>query len=810
MEPIKLKLTGFRGIASGRGKNSIAIDFSAIDKDARMVALVGPNGAGKTTIMDNMHPYRVMPSRASSPTPTAYSYYDDLVEGADAVKDLLWSHNDVTYQSVIRMRVAGKTKKQECYLFQIGEDGKPVPYQNATGLVSDGKTESYDQCVEAICGQPEVFFAALFSAQGKRPISSMKVSEVKSLLAAMLNLESVKALGERAQEIVKGLRPHLEATKARAIPLQQQLMREESLNAALQNAVAEISVGNNTVAAAALAEKKAHAELVKIESAAGQQETVKAQHAALAAQVESSESNCKKAKAELAARQAKERLHLEASQQDVSKTAQAAANALNDANLALNALQKVISTEAEVRDAEVRRAKLRDQLSAKRVEIEDVRVDAERIALLRSSVVGLSEALATGKADGQALVKVITAAKETASLINDVPCKGHAFQSACKLLSQANEAAATLPANESKVVNLRNVYAENLAKREKANAELTKMLEAEARHKALTVEINSLDKAMVEARALASGLPAIEEAKTKVASCTERVAQAKAEVDRITARQAEVQTALASLDKAHADAMQALVGTLAQENDRLNAMLLALPRIVAETDLEVARANLSQCEQRHRESRERLNELQAKRQEVSMALEQINVGREELGNVEAMATAISDEIAGWTLLASSLGNNGIIAMSIDDAGPTLSTVCNSLLGECYGARFQARLSTQMATATGIMKESFEIWVEDTHRGEEKRLSDMSGGEKVWINECLVRSMALYIAQSSNQHYSTLFCDEADGPLDESRKRQFMDMKRAVLDKGGYKREYLVTQTPQLWDMCDARIDVVTL
>jgi exonuclease SbcC len=35
---------------------------------------------------------------------------------------------------------------------------------------------------------------------------------------------------------------------------------------------------------------------------------------------------------------------------------------------------------------------------------------------------------------------------------------------------------------------------------------------------------------------------------------------------------------------------------------------------------------------------------------------------------------------------------------------------------------------------------------------------MSGGEKVWINECLVTAMALCMVNTGNARYETLFSD----------------------------------------------------
>ncbi len=68
-------------------------------------------------------------------------------------------------------------------------------------------------------------------------------------------------------------------------------------------------------------------------------------------------------------------------------------------------------------------------------------------------------------------------------------------------------------------------------------------------------------------------------------------------------------------------------------------------------------------------------------------------------------------------------------------------------------------------------------------------------------------MALYLAQNTGRRYGALFSDEADGPLDPERKRMFMTMKRAVLCLGGYRREFYVSQTPELTAMADAVIDL---
>ena len=85
---------------------------------------------------------------------------------------------------------------------------------------------------------------------------------------------------------------------------------------------------------------------------------------------------------------------------------------------------------------------------------------------------------------------------------------------------------------------------------------------------------------------------------------------------------------------------------------------------------------------------------------------------------------------------------------------------------------------------------------------------MSGGERVWINECLTRAMALYLAQSSNRRSETLFSDEADGAFDAEHKRMFLAMKRQVMQLGGYQQEFFISHTPELCDLADATLNLM--
>src|SRR6516225_8381896 len=105
MRPLKLTLEGFYGVRDGMNRESITLDLEPLPDG--LIALVGPNGAGKTTIMDKLHPYPIMPSRASPLSVDAFSYWDHRC-GTSAVQGLEWEHEGIRYRSTFTFRKPGK------------------------------------------------------------------------------------------------------------------------------------------------------------------------------------------------------------------------------------------------------------------------------------------------------------------------------------------------------------------------------------------------------------------------------------------------------------------------------------------------------------------------------------------------------------------------------------------------------------------------------------------------------------------------------------------------------------------------------
>lgn len=811
MKPIRLELEGFAGIASGKGKKSVVVDLEKlVPAEAKMVALVAPNGGGKTTIMDNLHPFRLMPSHASKLTPSGFSFYDHIV-GGEGSKTLIWEHLGTRYMSVLRFRATAKTKKTEAYLYVVGEDGSTTPWRNPkTGLESDGKTDTYDESVEAILGSPEVFFNAQFSAQGKKPIQSMTAGEVKRLIADMIGSSESAELAGKASEVVKALKPHQSAQVDEINRMKAQMPNEVSL----RNSLASFEQGLQEAKQEQASVAGKIAELTgRIAAAAGSQEQLNAirmQHQALDREFEELAGESNKARAELGQKLDSEAKSHEVRLHEARQRLQAATNLVNQLNAEVQRLKGLTAKEQSLQDARTELQDLNRQEAAQQAIIDEMEPKALQMDQVRRDVNDIVAKLTSAETDGKHLAQALAAAKETAMLLVEVPCNGTDLNGQCKLLAQARQASDKVPEMEVRLSSTRDAYRRHRQDEKALAQRLAELQGASAQVKTARDEMVKIGRRKSELMVLLNIEGEVLKAKELLPETRRKLQAAMVDLDESKAAEAAILEIVSAFAAERQSRLQALEAELAARKDRLEQMRKSLPPLQEGEDVQALQKALDEAHAHAKQLESKAVEYQQNIARTNAALEQMVKQQEQIERAEVRLKAIADEISMWVLLSKALGTDGIIAMTIDDAGPAIAQLANDLLKDCYGGRFSLELQTQRETQTGIAKEDFVIMVDDNHRGESKPIDLMSGGEKVWINECLVRAIALYMAQVADTRSQTLFSDEADGPLDPQRKRQFMQMKQAVLTRGGYEREYLVTHTPELVEMCDAVIRIEDL
>lgn len=803
--PLWLTLTGFQGIRSGLGRDTITLDIEALAGDAELVALAGKNGRGKTTIMDNLHPYMTMPSRAGSDGTGAFSYYDHLCL-PECGKELGWSHDERTFKSQLVFRCAGKRKATEAYLLErFGEEWVPVTL--ADGTKSDGKVETYERAVVEILGPAETFFTSGFSAQNKRALSAYRNSEIKSLLADMLGLEAVREKGGLANDVARQLKAGLSVlrqTQANLTDLASRLQRDLNIAGDVGAKLSQ-AVSVKKSAEAGLVQARETVALLEKEKATG-----------LTSAQRRAELGEERQRAEQTAQAAMGRAQTERGR--IAAAAEALGNRIaarrrqhaekREALLRRERdLRSVSDMAARVQHAQ-RRRPLVDALVGIRADRRRAAASlVERLDALKSQERILAETLQGIHAQAGQITLRQTDLQRRFGLAKEVPCAGTDMQGQCKLLRDANEAKQLIPSVDAQIHDLSERRKSVLAKAAEVKEQVETLSKAPA---ALKRADMLLERACERQRSLLA-LCAKEGEVRQAAELLDQVRQDLARMDpvapELTEEEGRERLSLEEARATHLSDIQRIETVHREAIERVEKSLASLPKPFDESTLKGAVQAVADAERRVREADQVVEAAVRQQEQVKAMADQLEEVRRKQHAQEVRAKRVEDALANWLLTGKCMSNDGLIALDIDDAGPAISGLANDLLLECYGERFTLSVTTQSETAKGEIREDFDILVHDGSRGETKSLRMVSGGERVWINECLTRAIALHLAQHTGRSYGTLFGDELDGPLDPERKRMFIQMKRAVLRIGNYRREFYVSQTPELTQMADKVINL---
>ena len=791
MNPISLKLTGFKGIKSGLGLDEIYLDFTKLPSG--IIVFDASNGKGKTTIMDNMTPYRFMPYRASSMTPNGFSFYDHIeacpatpkgvARDCEASKEFIFEMEGEIYKTVLLL--SRQKKKQEAYIYHLKDD-------SFLPLNPDGRVDTYDKMVDEIMGSPELFFASVFRCQNARSLSDYTKGELKDILSELLGLERLKTISEKAHEVKKGIAAltslkEQEVNRLRVVKEKRQ--ETEQHLGMVKKAIASIetSLMGMTEKKDALTDKKAGKDKLialseeKAKRARSLENEIKVREKEirdLQQKLENALQTLKKRKEE---KQQKFLFYQEIIEQEGFYRKEVAALEAETANL--NELKQAKGIKEKELEG------LLDSLSEtqkNRTQIATLEVELQKLTNTR--ILELAR-LRTEKDETEKAAKMLTLAPCGSELIercpfakNTVGKKNHLSQ----VLQQMEGYA--MPSEREKTLK------ESIATLE-GKLPMTQSLQAEAENirqaiRLLNGKIASAEKAIENKRDYIVKLATVDTAKASVIDLTEEIA---------------------SFEKQSNDTCIETLNGVKDIAEKISSLRKELSSFVFE-GIDALVFEVGQIASEIENIRNEINRLIGQKAEAERQIGRLEAERLTIANAEKEFTELTHKIkflkkeqSSYALLEKAFGNDGIIALEIDDAGPSISATANELLA-VFGGRFSIRIDTQSVKSDGKnMKESLEIIVYDAEGNELKNLRRMSGGERTWIEDAITKAIAIVRQESSGRRYKTIFTDEKDGALDAEKKVEYFAMKRKVLEIGGYNREFCITQTPELKELADARI-----
>jgi exonuclease SbcC len=779
MRPIALRLKGFLGVKAGLGVDEITLDLS--DLPPGIVVLSGPNGSGKSTIIDSLTPYRLMPYRAGATySPAAFSYYEQCY--GDAVKDFTFEIAGQLYRSLTSIDV--DARKQEAYLYRWNDN----EWQTMPGI--DGKLAAYDKAVEDLVGSPQLFFTSIFRCQNARALAEYSKGDIKGLFVELLNIDHLKLISEKARRIKQELTGKQEVQK-----FERKRLKDVTVNLEQTEKYASETeqIISETVAAIDLMTEKA----ADIQGKINECDVALAESAKATKEKEA-------IKEEIAAKTHKmcELISQRAARaSDFSAKEAILKDKREKATVLISALPGLRERAAQAADVEKTIRDLRGALPPLEEKHAELLSEMSMVAGIETSLARKEKQLQIVKLQRDHAIRdaerSLAEATRGASKLQDVPCSLDLAQQ-CRFVADAVAAKDSIPELEEALAAARTsdsgdtVLLTNIADLKAELAARKEIRETVSRSKA---EIDRLRAMLTKATSAASTME-------KNADTLARAELAQATFDDLLTESDELarnsRTFLMDFDQQ--------ITCLNEEVTGLREKAIKMPDV---DSIKKKRAELAQLLDDKYLAIEVIRKEEQKFREAlggaHEAIRRIEAAKKEIATVSATITYLNNEISHWATLEKAFGDNGIIALELDDAGPQITAMANELLKE-YGGRFAVKLETQASKADNKgMKEVFDILVIDGETNETKSIKRMSGGERTWIEDSLTKAISLYSATASGRRFEATYSDEKDGALDPLKKREFFAAKRKSMELGGYRNEICITQTAELANMADAII-----
>lgn len=795
----RLKLRGAIGLRSYG--EEIELNFEQFDQGA--LAIVGENGAGKSTILENLHPWPTLISRNGSLT-----HHFEL---RDSLKELEFEHGGHNYLS--KVLIDGKNGKMEAYLYR---EKQPI---NDGGLrqfepLNDGKIPSYKKEVDRLFGPPEIFFKSVFAGQNGEKISALTPGTKKEFFIGLMGLDRYEKLSAKAGDKAKDAAVFLAEIGGKRTQLGAQIEADIPKIAERPDVELQITYLSENIAALESSLSVAQKEIreADLEKERRRQDDEK---------LSSLEKTLREHKDEI------DKLKSQSNEAVQNLSAQ-----INGIKTEAEKIQRLLAEADAIRVKESRQRELSDnlarldelkdkfnQLISRKTVLESQIKTAQaakeqKISALEKKSSELKSVIERRRQQIESDIRITKSKIEdrgkSAGLLSEVPCHDHKdLVSACPLIGSARKASDELPTLEKALSDLEGHLQHRIPQEDELEALQSQIerLKADNSPQPEALEISGVDARIVELNYDAGGHQKArsEYNQLKNLKLDDKVRdldRAELTLDGYNRRAEDLRAEINSASRDYegrVDTLQIKAGALKDDIEALQNKIESYPDLGFESKTVKAAA----IEKELAATRMLLGGNQAKLAEVDRLITTDKKNRHRLEELTAQEEKLNRDLSDWQLLERAFGKNGLQALELDAAGPQISSLATEMLQE-FGREWAIRLNTIRPSADNKKDvETFEIIV-STPEGT-KNFDDLSGGEKVWVEESLRKAVTIYLIKNSGRDYRTLFQDEADGPLDPERAIAFLDTTLKAHQLTGAHHTIIISQRPEIWQRIGQRI-----
>lgn len=791
----------------------VDLDLSELG-DAAIVAIVGDNGAGKSTLLELATGGALYRECATRGSLAGLATTRDARLEVDVVTDRRWRCTH---------RVDAVSGKGESVA--VGDDGE--------GSLS-GKVRDYDAWARTHLPTPEVLYSSTVLVQRGRSFLDLSVAERKAVILRVLGVEHLEELAGQARIRARSTQAAADVASARLadarrepsaasraaecgdaeaqVELRQRALDDARERLARARAEAERVTADRARIAANDAKRadleRRHAEVARdladvkarlannrgVIERREEIESAVARHIELGAELDAARAESARFTSEVRRlshevehwHSERERCHREHATVGDREGRLLSALAQELAIMAAVEALPRLAEEARVALSELDEARA----ALERVSDERAAGSEERIGALREGLREIAECEDGGEVSWRQVTAVQTLTDDDMAVARATELPGR--------LAAAKEAVARAGVVDRDAQDRLRQARELAALRGRIEADRQAL--AEARESMERISERGTEAAAREATAAA----ALVTTRRMAAETTERVSQLMAAIeelrpvwslaDRLVSATARLEELRPRVSQLETEELALLAELIYLSTDAHEAPPLAI--------------NLDAVEHMERRTAQDLADAQSRAAVARANWDRAKASDARAAELETELTGLLSTVSDWTRIGADLGRDGLQAALVDAAGPELTAIANELLHECVGSRWTVSVETQRLASDGRrMLEGCEVRVLDTERGRDAAAESLSGGEAVLVGEAIALALSVMACRRAGMVRPTLVRDESGAALSPGNGEAYVAMLRRAAGIVGADRVLLVSHSPEVQALADARIVV---
>lgn len=804
MRLLYLELYGAIGVKKGLGRDLISIDFRKFDRG--IIAFVGPCGTSKTTVLENLVLYRELRSRPESLGREFFL--------KNSYRELLVEINGHQYRSRIEINAARKDPLVKSYIW---EDGIP--------LNEDGNEKGYNEIVERLCGNKQLFYSSVFMPQMREPFSEIKDSERSGLILTLVGAQILEKKKKAVDVKAKTVKEQIGTTSA-------ELSGFESANRSVESIDEDIRLCSEALASDRLKTIDADTEVFKRKAELEDWQT----------------KHTLQADAELRLSDAKRKMDTlisdkESVTEDFKKRIGVLNIVLDSDNSAVATLtsacapdqetiiDKRIQEAAETKTAYNATIESRKQYDALKLQEHQAETElwtaqnahekklVELQARLAKNTANRTEEYNRFVTNRQKIVENIESMTRGSAILERVPCQTLDEPSAtkcqtCQFILDAAEARPKIAPTKTQLTDVEAAWDElnrelslYVTEAEFAINEFTPWEKSEdclrlsSNLQSIRNQINLLAFDAKAADALKAKHDLFEQAnyqakKQEIHDARNKLASLQDKIGANTAR-------IAELRKEGMAALEKIAEAITSCDTEIAAISKAID-ITIQLRVTSAREALRQAESDQQALIQRVAKTEANIERLRSDREKAEGAGEKITELNGKLSALRSRLADLTHLADGLSRNGgYQSLRVESYGATLAPLVNAQL-ENYGVPWTVEILTSRPLADG-KGETDGFFVMVNSADDTCELSKLSGGEKTIVDQAIYGALCEMLRRQSGLKIETAFKDESDGSLHIEWARSYLQSIENSMESSGLWNVIMITHRPEIQDMINQKV-----